>query len=83
MRLTAHPLIAYILVVRYYTAGEVLKALREKSEAPGKSQRTIAAEMGITPQYLSDILSDKRRITPEVAAAAGFRKQPDSYVRIK
>jgi plasmid maintenance system antidote protein VapI len=40
-------------------------------------------ELGISPQYLNDILSDNRRLTTEVAAAVGFRKQPDSYLRVK
>jgi len=70
--------------MRYYTAGEVLKALREKVQGPrGTTQKQVAAQLGITPQYLNDILSDKRRLTPEVAAALGFRKQPDRYLRPK
>ena len=69
--------------MRTYTSGEVMKFLREKAESKRGAQKQLALELGISPQYLNDILSDKRRLTPEVAAAVGFRKQPDSYLRVK
>jgi plasmid maintenance system antidote protein VapI len=73
----------YIAYMRFYTSGEVMKFMREKAEARRGAQKQLAAELGISPQYLNDILSDKRRLTPEIAAAIGFRKQPERYVRVK
>ncbi len=68
--------------MKTYTTGEVMKHLRERVNGPrGKTQRQIAAELGVTPQYLNDILGENRRLSPEVAAALGFIKQPDRYVR--
>lgn len=69
--------------MRTYSSGEVLKFLRETAESKRGSQKELAARLGISPQYLNDILSDKRRLTPEVAAAFGFRKQPDAYLRVR
>jgi plasmid maintenance system antidote protein VapI len=70
--------------MKTYTTGEVMKALREKVNGPrGKTQKQVAAELGVTPQYLNDILGENRRLTPEVAAALGFIKQPDRYSRSK
>lgn len=65
--------------MRYYTSDDVMGSLREKVEQAG-SQKQIATELGITPQYLNDILSDKRRLTEELAAAIGFIKEPDRYI---
>jgi plasmid maintenance system antidote protein VapI len=69
--------------MRFYTNGEVMKFLREKAESRRGAQKQLASELGISTQYLNDILSDHRRLTPEIAAAIGFRKQPDRYARIK
>ena len=60
-----------------------MKFLREKAESKRGAQKELAARLGISPQYLNDILSDKRRLTPEIAAAIGFRKQPDTYLRVR
>jgi plasmid maintenance system antidote protein VapI len=68
--------------MRFYTSGEVMKVLRERVEGPrGKTQQEIARELGVSPQYLNDILADRRRLTPELASAVGFIKQPDRYTR--
>lgn len=80
--LDTNPLIRYLAYMKHYTTGEVMKFLREKV-AGRKTQKEIARELGVTPQYLSDILGENRRLTPEVAAALGFRKLPDAYVRSK
>jgi transcriptional regulator with XRE-family HTH domain len=66
--------------MRFYTAGEVMKFLRERTQGRG-AQKECAAELGVSAQYLSDVLADKRRLTPELASAIGFIKQPDRYKR--
>jgi plasmid maintenance system antidote protein VapI len=38
----------------------------------GKTQKELAAAFDITPQYLSDILSGKRAISPKLANKLGF-----------
>jgi len=68
--------------MRYYTRSDVMNALRDKANSRRGAQRQLASEIGITPQYLNDILFGKRRLTDEIAAAIGFRKQEDRYTRI-
>jgi plasmid maintenance system antidote protein VapI len=70
--------------MRFYTSGEVLKALREKMDGPrGKTQLQIARELGFSPQYINDVLADRRRLTPELASTLGFNKEPDRYTAKK
>jgi len=45
-------------MIGYYDKGNIAAQLREKLE--GRTQADLAAEMEITPQYLSDVLSGRR-----------------------
>lgn len=38
------------------------------------NQKTVAEQLGISPQYLSDILRGRREITGEVASKLGFER---------
>jgi plasmid maintenance system antidote protein VapI len=71
------------MYMRYYTSGEVMKFLRERASRKRGAQRQLALELGVSPQYLNDVLSGNRRLTEDIAVAIGFRKQEDRYTRIK
>lgn len=46
-----------------------------KKHIKGKSQRQAAADLGITPQYLNDILMGRRSITgEEILRGLGLKK---------
>jgi len=49
-------------------------------ESRKRSQKVVAAELGISPQYLSDILKGRREISTEVARRLGFERVV-TYVR--
>lgn len=46
-----------------------------------RSQKACAAAMGISEQYLSDILNGKRGIGPTVLLILGFEKEPMFHLR--
>jgi len=49
---------------------EELRARARKS-----SQKQVAAELKITPQFLSDVLAGRREITSRVANAMGYERK--------
>ncbi len=50
--------------MKVMTVGEVIK---RELELRGMSQLAAAATMGISEQYLSDIIAGRRNISPQVA----------------
>ena len=40
----------------------------------GKTKKSVAAELGISPQYLTDILQGRREISYRIAKACGLVK---------
>lgn len=59
-----------------------MKVLREKVQGPqAKTQREIAKELGVSPQYLNDVLGENRKLTTEVASALGFIELERKFVR--
>jgi hypothetical protein len=50
------------------SAEEVLTELRRQVEAAG-SQKRWAAEHGVSPAYLNDVLLGRRMLGPKIAAA--------------
>lgn len=65
-------------MIGYYDKSQVVLELREKLE--GKKQAELAAEMEITPQYLSDVLSGRRDPGPKILDYLGLKI---GYVRSK
>lgn len=45
-----------------------------KTKAAMSSQSEVAKELGVSPQYLSDILREKRSVSEAVAAKLGFER---------
>ena len=54
------------------TALDLIEGLRLR--AAWKKQKNVAAELGISPQFLSDLLRGRKEITPRVAEAMGYRR---------
>lgn len=50
----------------------VLKTIQAK--VTRTSQREVAIEMGVSPQYISDILAGRRAVSEAVAGKLGFEK---------
>lgn len=54
-----------------YTHSEVIKELK-KRVTNSNAQLLVAQQLGISPQYLSDILNNKRIISQRVARRLGY-----------
>jgi transcriptional regulator with XRE-family HTH domain len=63
-------------MIGYYDKGDIALQLRDKLE--GRTQVDLAAEMEITPQYLSDVLSGRRDPGPKILEYLGLKV---GYVR--
>ncbi len=55
----------------YFSRHELLKRLRDVVKSRG-SQSSAARSLGISYQYLNDILQDRRPLGPKAVAALGF-----------
>ena len=51
----------------------LIEELRERSKK--SSQKHVAEEIGITPQFLSDVLSGRREVTSRIANAMGYWRE--------
>jgi hypothetical protein len=60
---------------------ELLRVITELVERWG-SQNNVAARLGITPQYLSDIRLGRREISDTVAEKLGYERVV-SFVKVK
>ena len=65
--------------MRHYTEGEVLKFLREKVSR--SNQKDVAQSLGFTPQYLNDVLGERRPITAQLAESMGYHEIPRRFTR--
>lgn len=63
-----------------YYADQILSRLRAESSA-AESQKALAERMGISPQFLHDMLNDRRPITGKALSYLGFA-QITVYYRI-
>ena len=54
------------------TEFEVVSILRKRCDA--STQKDVARQLGISPQYLCDLLAERRPITEEVALKMGFER---------
>jgi len=70
-------------MMKTYTEGEVLKALRELLQQRHKTQAEIAKELGFSQPYLSQVANAGRPVTTELAAALGFREQPRTFLKVR
>ena len=59
--------------MNYYTEFEMVKRLTDVVRKAG-SQKEAARRLGISPQYLHDILGRGRPIGPKVLKALGYRR---------
>lgn len=51
----------------------LIVCIMDRIEARG-SQKAVAEELGISPQYLSDILNGRRSVSDRVAEALGMER---------
>ena len=65
--------------MRKYAKGDVMLALR--GMIAKSSQSKVAAGLGYTPQYLSQVLLGHKALTADLALRVGFIQLPDAYVR--
>ena len=62
-----------------YAKGDVMLALR--GMIAKSSQSKVAAGLGYSPQYISQVLKGKKALTFDLALRVGFIQLPDAYVR--
>lgn len=55
------------------TEKELINILKQ-SISSNQTQKEIAKQIGVSPQYLHDILWERRKISEDVAKALGFEK---------
>lgn len=61
--------------MKKYTEGDVLNSLRERISPPrGTTQKEVARKLGFSPQFLNDVLNQRREITERLADSLGFRQ---------
>ena len=60
------------------TTAELLEKLRAAVESEG-SQRAWAAKHGLSPQFVHDVLKERRGITDRIAEALGYRIETVYY----
>jgi plasmid maintenance system antidote protein VapI len=65
--------------MRKYAKGDVMLALR--GMIAKSSQSKVAAGLGYTPQYLSQVLMGKKALTADLALRVGYIQLPHAYVR--
>lgn len=63
--------------MKTYTDAELLSILRKRTYA--LTQKQVSAEIGFTPQFINDVLAERRPITEKLAAALGFTKLATRY----
>ncbi len=63
------------------TVNDVINLLHEQVQLCGYSQKTVAFNLGISAQYLSDILNGRRMPGNKVLRGLGLIKRVD-YVRL-
>lgn len=66
--------------MKTYTDGEVIQRLRERLDR-GTTQAQLARDLGFSPQFLNDVLSNRRKLTGELASALGFNEEPRRFTR--
>jgi len=62
-----------------YSRDEVLEMLRER-QGEG-TQQELAADLGITPQYLCDVFQGKRHLGAKILEALGMYREWSYYFR--
>ena len=61
--------------MRTYTEDEIRKCLRERTTPPrGTTQTAAAKELGFSPQFINDVLGNRRGLTNALAGSLGFRR---------
>ena len=65
--------------MRKYAKGDVMLALR--GMIAKSSQSKVAAGLGYSQQYISQVLKGKKALTFDLALRVGFIQLPDAYVR--
>ena len=63
--------------MKTYTDSDLLAVL--KSKVDYLSQKEVAIALGFTPQFINDVLAERRPITEKLAAALGFTKLQTRY----
>ena len=65
--------------MKEYNKEDVMQALRDLIAK--SSQSKVAAGLGYSPQYISQVLKGKKALTFDLALRVGFIQLPDAYVR--
>jgi hypothetical protein len=72
---------AYYLDMARYSDIALLADLKRRVRK--SSQKEVSDELGFSPQFVNDVLSGRRPLTPALALAMGYSRLPTVYVKIK
>ena len=67
--------------MKKYAKEDVMQAVRGLIAKSNQSK--VAAGLGYSSQYISQVLSGKKALTAELALRVGFIQLPDAYVRAR
>jgi transcriptional regulator with XRE-family HTH domain len=65
----------------YFTADVLVAQLAEKIAK--STQKDVAQELGISQQYVNDVLKRRRPPGPSVSKKLGYERVPNLYRRLK
>jgi hypothetical protein len=65
--------------MKKYAKEDVMQAVRGLIAKSNQSK--VAAGLGYSPQYISQVLKGKKALTAYLALRVGFIQLPDAYVR--
>jgi helix-turn-helix protein len=71
--ITCFILCTIFVMAKYLTKGDLLKLLRRKADEAGE-QQILAKELGVSPQYLSDVLNEKREPGDSILIPLGLHR---------
>lgn len=66
-------------MAKQYTHDDLMKLIRSRVEAA--SQKSVAAQLGVSRSFLNDVLMGRRELTDRVAEALGYECGGKVYFR--
>ena len=66
--------------MKHYTAEQVVDELRRRVTTFGPTKTSAA--LGISATMIHAVIAGKRKLSPRVALAVGFKRNPESFTRI-
>lgn len=59
--------------MKNYTTEDLMRELRER--VAKSSQRSVAAELGVSAQHMNDLMLGRRKMSESIALAMGYTRE--------